>query len=88
MSLKNYDENCSGCRPVIASMKTGQRAPADLQVLVDLIWDTASKTERAAFHHVTCQNSRAPMDMLYSMILVERIEVAVNAARGNEQGRN
>jgi len=80
MSLKEYQEDCPGCRPVIIDFKTGQRLPDDDPKMVVLlkIWREASHREKVAFHNVTCNSSRRDLDVRLARELMHKFQHHVN----------
>lgn len=78
MSRQIFDDECPGCRPVIIDPAT-RKVLADESPIVqsmNKIWSESSRSEREAFHRVTCLNSRNPEDLTVMQSLVKRIESA------------
>jgi hypothetical protein len=65
MSDKHFEENCSGCKPVLADSKTLQPLSNDDPAMIALagVWDKTTLEERQSFHNVTCNNSRNENDL-------------------------
>lgn len=76
MSLKVFDDNCPGCKPVILDKDTLKPFPADSppMVAINRVWAKTTLEEREAFHKFTCLNSRAPSVMGLVLPLIQRME--------------
>lgn len=68
MSFEQYEEECSGCRPVVLDVKTLKALPPEHPIMqaVNSVWEQTTRAEREAFHRVTCQNSRDASDVSIS----------------------
>lgn len=76
MSWETYSDQCAGCRPAIIDPATGHALSpnsAPMQAMMR-VWKVTTLTERQAWHRFTCQNSRAPLDMLFIKELTERFK--------------
>jgi hypothetical protein len=76
MSWKQFEEDCSGCRPVLIDTQTGQVSAPDSpeQKIIDDLWGATTKPERVAWHAVTCLNSRAPEHLTLMQGFAQRIQ--------------
>jgi hypothetical protein len=76
MSIKIYDEDCPGCRPAAMDPATGQVLPDDHPLMQRILraWGQTSRAQRAAWHKVTCQNSRDPHDLLLCQQFLSAIQ--------------
>jgi hypothetical protein len=86
MSLSRFDDECPGCRPAMVDVKT-KRLFADDSVemqIVNRLWSATTQEERQAWHRVTCQNSRAILDLSLAKGFADRIEAAFAAERGRK----
>ena len=86
MSIERFDDVCRGCSPALLDIKTGRPYPdssPEMQ-LVDRLWGETTPEERRAWHRVTCQNSRAVLDLALAKGFADRIEAAFAAARGRK----
>jgi hypothetical protein len=65
MSNKHFEENCPGCKPVLADSKTFEPLPEDDPASKALagVWEKTTLEERQSFHNVTCNNSRDEKDL-------------------------
>jgi len=81
MSVNKFTDDCPGCRPALFDSKAQKRLGPDTPEMkaVDAIWAETTKQERAAFHAVTCQNSRLPSDLRLASGIVSQIESALVA---------
>jgi hypothetical protein len=78
MSFEQYDEECSGCRPVVIDTKTSKALPPEHPIMqsVNSVWAQTTRAEREAFHRVTCQNSRDASDIS----LIQKISATIQAS--------
>lgn len=74
MSLREFDDDCPGCRPAILDLKTGKQVPMNsaAQQAVERVWARTSFEERRAFHRVCCQNSKNYMDLFLMVGLARK----------------
>lgn len=79
MSIEKHDDDCPGCRPVLCDANTMKPLPADTPEMkaINRIWLDTTRSEREAFHRVTCQNSRADEDLTLVQDIAERISRAL-----------
>lgn len=65
MSNKHFEENCPGCKPVLADSETLKPLPNDDPAMIALagVWEQTTLEERQSFHNVTCNNSRDENDL-------------------------
>lgn len=80
MSMKQFDDNCPGCRPVLVNAKTGKALPEDsptMRVVLEFVWAKTTPEERRAFHRFTCLNSRDGHDVAIAASIARRIEAAL-----------
>lgn len=75
MSLEKFNDDCSGCRPVIIDIKTGAVLPDDDPYMKRVleVWAVLTREEKEAWHAVTCQNSRDPWTLEVVQDLVRRM---------------
>lgn len=79
MSRDRFDDECPGCRPAMVDVKTGRLyadTSAEMQV-VNRLWTETTPQERQAWHRVTCQNSRALVDLPRAKEFADRVEAAL-----------
>jgi hypothetical protein len=79
MSIKIYNEDCSGCRPAAMDPKTGEVLPDDHPLMQRILraWGQTSRTQREAWHKVnkvTCQNSRDPRDLKLAWQFISTVQ--------------
>ena len=76
MSLQRFDDSCPGCRPALLDLQTGLPLPDDHPAMLKVValWATTTRAEREAFHHITCLNSRDPVDLALVSPLMGRIQ--------------
>lgn len=88
MSIERFDDECPGCRPAMVDVKTGLSFADDSIEMktVNRLWGETSLQERRAWHRVTCQNSRALVDVQYARSFADRLEAAL-AAVAKKKGR-
>ena len=81
MSLERFDDECPGCRPTMMDVKTGRLFADDSaeMVAVSRLWGETTPDERRAWHRFTCQNSRAPADMILVKAFSDRVQAALTA---------
>jgi hypothetical protein len=86
MSIKSFDDECPGCRPMMVDVKTGQAFADDSaeMVAVNRVWSATTLAERQAWHHVTCQNSLSIVDLQVVEDFSDRVETALLAAAGKK----
>lgn len=75
MSLKYFEDDCPGCRPVLLDFNTMKAMPEDSKEMqaVLAVWGKTTVEERQAFHRFTCQNSRTPGDIEVMKSLSDKI---------------
>jgi hypothetical protein len=79
MSHAKFDDDCPGCRPAIMNVHTKEvmsDTSPEMQA-INRIWATTTVEQRAAFHRVTCLNSRSFSDMHLVVPLVKQIQAAL-----------
>lgn len=82
MSHDRFDDECSGCRPMMLDVQT-RRPLADDSIemkIVNRLWNETSVEERLAWHRFTCLNSRTVEDLLFCKAFSDRIQAALEAA--------
>jgi hypothetical protein len=81
MSIKHFDDNCAGCKPVLADPKTMKPLPDSDPAMraIDAVWATTTREQRQAFHNITCNNSREPADLALVEPLIADIQSALDA---------
>lgn len=86
MSLARFDDECPGCRPTMMDVKTGRLFADDsaAMVAVNRLWAATSPEERQAWHRFTCQNSRAPGDLILVKAFSDRVQAALTALTKKE----
>jgi hypothetical protein len=78
MSMQAFDNACEGCKPAMLDVKTGQVLPDDapsMKIVLQL-WNALPLAEKQAWHRVTCQNSRALLDVQRAEAFARRIQDA------------
>lgn len=83
MSIKCFDDECPGCRPMMVNVDTGQPfADSSVEMIaVNRIWSMTTLAERQAWHRFTCQNSRSIVDLQVVKTFSDRLETALLAAK-------
>jgi hypothetical protein len=83
MSRQRFDAQCPGCAPVLFDLQTGAAVAYTDPAMVALhaVWATVDDPDRAAFHRVTCQNSRDAGDLAIVKRLAERLRGALAEQR-------
>jgi hypothetical protein len=66
-------EGCPGCRPVVFDQKTG-KVEERVTAIAGEVFDSASPESRKAWHRVTCQNSRDPIDLTLAKMIADGIQ--------------
>jgi hypothetical protein len=81
MSLKKFDDDCPGCRPVLIDLKTGKPFPNEHPAMQALnrLWAATSTEDKLAFHAFTCENSRAMDVVIKVRDLRQRLESAIQS---------
>jgi hypothetical protein len=76
MSLKQFDDNCVGCRPALIDPITGTKFDSShpFMQIVDRVWAATTREQRESFHNVCCLNSREPKDLEHMSSIVKQIE--------------
>jgi hypothetical protein len=76
VSRWQYDPKCPGCRPVAVDLQTGVPCAPDhpLVKVMDELWEKATPMTRTAFHHVTCLNSRAILDLALAKSFMDEVQ--------------
>jgi hypothetical protein len=85
MSRERFDDECSGCRPAMVNMETGKLFPDDSveMTTINRLWGETTLQERQAWHRVTCQNSRALVDVQTAKAFADRVEAAFAAKKAS-----
>lgn len=80
MSHKAYVDGCPGCRPAMYELRTGRVMPDDDPIMVRLlaVWEASGRATKVAFHNVTCNNSRDPMDLMLTKVLMQDFKKLMN----------
>lgn len=80
MPWTEYRDDCPGCRPVVFDPVTFKPEPEDGAVMqaVNRLWAVTSRATKESFHNVTCNNSRAPADMLLVERFIEQMQKAIS----------
>lgn len=79
MSLDRFNDDCTGCRPALFDVQTGESLPAGDPIMkaINRMWDTdTTRAQREAWHAFCCHNSREP----HVMILVDQVTAKIQAA--------
>jgi hypothetical protein len=83
---KPHSPNCSGCRPVLLDVETGEtmshKHPA--MIAVNAEYDKTTDRERQAWHAFTVQNSRDPEVMVIIADLQARFQAAMKSVEETE----
>jgi hypothetical protein len=76
MSREKFDFSCPGCAPVILDFQTGLRLPTSHPAMQRALkaYNAASHLQRLAWHAVTCNNSRNPLDLALAGEMVDRMQ--------------
>jgi hypothetical protein len=76
MSLREFDDNCPGCRPAIVDIKTKEVLPDDHPIMRSMleVWAKTSIGERRAYHRVMCLNSRDAIDLYLVDGVIEKLK--------------
>jgi hypothetical protein len=76
MSIKVYQDDCPGCRPVALDPTTGKVLPDDHPLMQRILraWGQTTREQREAWHRVTCQNSRDERDMKLARQFISAIQ--------------
>lgn len=76
MSRDLFNDDCTGCRPMLFDMGTGKALTNDDPVMraINRIWDGLTRSEKEAFHRFCCLNSRAPDDLLVVGMIKRKFE--------------
>ncbi len=79
MSWAEYDDACTGCRPIVIDLGM-KPLPDDHPTMVAImaVWEKTDLPTRRAWHAVTCTNSRKPTDMALIRPLVAKMREAMN----------
>ncbi len=79
MSREEFQDNCAGCRPALLDLETKKPLPPDSPEMqaINAVWETTTIEERQAYHHICCQNSRAPEDLRTVEPLIAKIQNAL-----------
>ncbi len=87
MSIKQFDDNCPGCKPVLADPKTMETLPDSDPAMqaINAVWATTTREQRQAFHNITCNNSRNAADIALVEPLMVDIQLALDALSGPKQ---
>lgn len=90
MSIKKYDGQCPGCRPVLIDGETRKRLPEDSWQMqaVRKAWEEAPLEECEAFHKVTCQQSRELEHIAVASKLALRMQKELEAAENQRMSVN
>jgi hypothetical protein len=85
MSTKEFDDECSGCRPAMMDVKTKTMMPDDSPTMrtVLRIWNRLTLADKRAWHRFTCLQSRAIGDLAVAKRFSEAVEKALT-----QQGAN
>jgi hypothetical protein len=80
MSKEEFDENCEGCRPAIIDLTTRTVQPQDspMMKIANACFDRLTRDEKAAWHRVTCKNSRDPADLAVAMKYSQMLNAALS----------
>ncbi len=75
MSMKEYQDNCPGCKPMILDIHTMKPLPDDDPIMVAAleVWGRSTLEERKAFHDVMCNNSRTLENLRLAEGLTKRM---------------
>jgi len=86
MSRDRFDDECPGCRPAMMDVKTGRLFADDSAEMsaVNRLWGATTPEERRAWHRFTCQDSRAPEDMILVRAFSDRVQAALTALTRKE----
>lgn len=78
MSWTEYDDACTGCRPVLID-PFAKPLPDDHPAMVAVlaVWDATDLPTRQAWHAVTCTNSRTPEHMALVRPLLANMQRAL-----------
>lgn len=79
MSRHQFMEDCPGCRPVAIKL-TGEPMPDDaINQAMGRAFDRMPFLHRAAWHRVTCLNSRSMLDLALAREVVAAMQAEVNS---------
>ena len=87
MSIKEFSDDCQGCKPAIIDIQTGRILPDTHPVMVAInkVWAELDLATKQAFHRVTCLNSRDERDLAAVKETARRFAAATNPpTHGNQ----
>lgn len=84
MSREKFENNCTGCRPIIIvkGVPLPDNSP-EMQAILAL-WDVTTPEEREAFHKVTCMNCYDPDVLNIVERIVSQFDIALRIIHGQQ----
>ena len=84
MSLKKFDDNCPGCKPVVIDVKTKRPVAPDspLGKAIEAVWVETTLYERECFHNFCCLNDLSEENYRVMTNISRRITEKAKALNG------
>lgn len=84
MSVEQFDNTCTGCKPVVIEPATGVAFGEDTPIgkAMESAWETLSLDERQAFHRVCCLHSRDETDLNVCTKLTKQMTAYLQTLEG------